>query len=93
MDSCKCAVGELADYAEMPLKSLDLNLDRVHVGEVCANVVGRISPKYTLLGDTMNTSSRMESTAPAGYIQLTEDAARLLRAQDTILSTALHERG
>ena len=66
---------------------------RVHVGEVCANVVGRISPKYTLLGDTMNTSSRMESTAPAGYIQLTDDAARLLRAQDSILAGALHERG
>eukprot|EP00730_Choanoeca_flexa_P008980 TRINITY_DN12566_c0_g7_i2.p1 TRINITY_DN12566_c0_g7~~TRINITY_DN12566_c0_g7_i2.p1 ORF type:complete len:785 (+),score=108.13 TRINITY_DN12566_c0_g7_i2:234-2357(+) len=65
----------------------------IHVGEVCANVVGRISPKYTLLGDTMNTASRMESTAPAGYIQLTERAAQALTSQDPVLASRLNERG
>ena len=56
-------------------------------------MVGRISPKYTLLGDTMNTSSRMESTAPVGFTQLTEHAAELLQEQDSILSTRLQYRG
>lgn len=45
----------------------------LHVGPVASGVVGVRSPKFTLLGDTMNTASRMESTGIPGWIQVSED--------------------
>jgi class 3 adenylate cyclase len=37
-----------------------------------ASVIGTKNPKFTLLGDTMNTASRMESHSKPGMIQCTE---------------------
>jgi hypothetical protein len=41
-------------------------------GPVMACVIGSKNPKYTLLGDTMNTASRMESHSLPGRIQCTK---------------------
>lgn len=44
----------------------------IHVGEVVAGVIGQSKFVYDLWGDVVNVASRMESTAPKGEIQVTE---------------------
>jgi class 3 adenylate cyclase len=50
----------------------------VHVGPLVAGVIGRRKFIYDLWGDTVNVASRMESTAPVGRVQVTEDVRQLL---------------
>jgi class 3 adenylate cyclase len=48
-------------------------------GQVVAGVIGTRKFSYDVWGDTVNMASRMESTAEAGTIQITEETYRLLR--------------
>ena len=60
-----------------------------HSGPAVASVVGSRLPKYTVLGDSVNTAARMETSSLPGRIQCTEQSALLLAMQCPAIPIAL----
>jgi class 3 adenylate cyclase len=50
----------------------------IHLGQVVAGVIGATKYVYDLWGDAVNVASRLESTAAAGSIQVSEAVADML---------------
>ncbi|XP_067663587.1 guanylate cyclase soluble subunit beta-1-like [Haliotis asinina] len=50
----------------------------IHAGEVVTGVIGKRMPRYCLFGNTVNLTSRTETTGVKGCINVSEDAYRCL---------------
>ncbi|MBW1642935.1 MAG: adenylate/guanylate cyclase domain-containing protein [Deltaproteobacteria bacterium] len=53
----------------------------IHTGPAIAGVIGTHKFSYDLLGDTVNTASRMESHGDAGKIQVSEEIYKILQSE------------
>ena len=51
----------------------------IHYGRVIAGVIGHHKPQFSLIGDTVNTTSRVCSTGEDGKITISEEAYRNVR--------------
>ncbi len=68
----------------------------IHTGEVIAGVVGAKYPRFRLMGDTVNTASRMSTTTPTNSIQLSPATHLLIsevRASDGTPAFTTKDRG
>ena len=66
-------------YGEMNKMKVKIG---IHVGKVIAGVIGYHKPQFSLIGDTVNTTSRVCSTAIDGTITISDEAYQKVKDSD-----------
>jgi class 3 adenylate cyclase len=81
-NECRSKMYDVIEFLKFELHGVEkLNMRfGIHSGPVIAGVLRGQKTRFELFGDTMNTASRMESLSLPGHIQISEEAAKLLRS-------------
>ncbi len=86
--ACRAALGMqafLSEFSEQNKARIGVTLRMrigIHCGLVLAGEIGAEFRKdYSVMGDTVNLASRMESNAPPGCVQVSGEVARRVRGQ------------
>ena len=65
----------------------------IHTGRVISGVVGQKRPQFSLFGDTVNTSSRMQSTGVINEIHCSKVTYRELRKDYNLEAKRTYVKG
>lgn len=87
--NCVLAAKKMLSYLEERNKSHELIWKMrvgIHTGTAVAGVVGKKKFAYDLFGDTINTTSRIESTGEAGKINISASTYELIKNDFTCIS-------
>ena len=63
-----------------PMPAFEMRIG-IHTGPVVAGIVGVKKFQYDIWGDTVNTTSRMESSGEVGQVNISEATYALVREQ------------
>lgn len=69
-------------YGKNKDKKLTIKIG-IHTGKVVIGVIGYHKPQFSLIGDTVNTTSRHCSTAKEGQIVLSNQAFKKLKYKES----------